>query len=76
MNESLKQTMQKKANEYATAAVPQFETAESKILTKAYRIGFEAGFEACYAEVIEVCKRELFHYLVSENFNKYIKELI
>jgi hypothetical protein len=33
------------AKEFSEKAVPQFETPESIILTKAYRIGFTAGVE-------------------------------
>ena len=38
-------TVSEAAKEYAEKAVPQFETPESVILTKAYKIGFEAGVE-------------------------------
>ena len=38
-------TVSEAAKEYAEKAVPQFETPESVILTKAYNIGFAAGVE-------------------------------
>jgi len=43
--------IEKAAKEYAEKGVPQFDNAECKILTKAYKIGFVAGAEFRQPEI-------------------------
>jgi len=59
-----REEIEKASDFYSKISVPQFENAESIILTKAYKIGFIAGAEYRQEEIdelVDILKRLLSH---------------